>query len=285
MNKNSKKSEGNIYDRIFKENAEQLFIPLIEMQLKKKIISYKRLSEKLPRTIERETDSLYLIELENGKEELLHLEFQSQDDRLMIYRMGVYHGLALAKYFKPISNVVIYLGSGKSKMRNHLLPEEIFSGFELISINTIDSKELIQSQIPEILILGVLGKYQKEHTEQILSSILKKLKKLSKSRKDLEKFQQQLIILSRLRKLEKETIKILDAMPIEYDIEKDYLYQQGETIGLEKGESIGLVKGESIGIEKAGQIIDLYKKGNSATQISKFTGISLIAIEKIISKL
>lgn len=35
-----KKEKGNVYDKIFKENAEPLFIPLIEECLAIKILSY-----------------------------------------------------------------------------------------------------------------------------------------------------------------------------------------------------------------------------------------------------
>ena len=47
----------------------------------------------------------------------------------------------------------------------------------------------------------------------------------------------QLIVLSRLRKIENLTIKITEEMPISYNIETDYLYQQGEKRGIEKGMS------------------------------------------------
>lgn len=298
---NTKKGEGNIYDRIFKENAEQLFLPLIEKELGKKVKRYEILPTKLPKTFEREVDSLYKVELHNGNVELIHVEFQTHDDIEMIFRMGIYHGLVLGKYKLPINHVVIYLGKGKSKMRNVLKQGETFKGFNLISINAISSDELIQSQIPEVLILSILGKYKKEQTEVILRSILKKLKKVSKSKNEMSKFQQQLIILSRLRKLEDTTIKIIDNMPIEYDIESDYLYKQGIELGTkqgivlgkeegkiegkEEGKIEGKIEGKAEGIQMAVEIISLYNKGVSNKELAKKFGLEVAKINEIVSKI
>jgi len=103
--------ERNFYDRIFKENAEHIFIPLIQQELGMKINSYKVLPEKITKTIEREMDFCYLIN-EGAEEFILHLEFQSENDKEMLYRMARYHGLAFAKHKVPIKHVVIYLGNG-----------------------------------------------------------------------------------------------------------------------------------------------------------------------------
>ena len=59
--KTKNKGQGNIYDRIFKENARELFLPLVEKRLGIKIISYEALPEKIQKTTERETDFLYKI--------------------------------------------------------------------------------------------------------------------------------------------------------------------------------------------------------------------------------
>jgi hypothetical protein len=45
-------NEGNTYDKIFKENAEAIFIPFIESLLDNKIKRKKRLPEKFQKTLE-----------------------------------------------------------------------------------------------------------------------------------------------------------------------------------------------------------------------------------------
>ncbi len=135
--------KGNLYDRIFKENAESLFIPLIEQELGIKIITYKPLLEKITKTIEREMDFFYHVVTDVHKEILLHLEFQTQDDKDMIYRMAEYHGLAFSKYKIPIQHIVIYLGKGKPGMKTKLKNEERFEGFDLINIHTQSNDQKI----------------------------------------------------------------------------------------------------------------------------------------------
>ena len=73
MKEDKKNPQGNLYDRIFKENAETLFIPLIEQELGIKIISYKPLQEKMTKTIEREMDFFYqVVTAKKQKDSLTH---------------------------------------------------------------------------------------------------------------------------------------------------------------------------------------------------------------------
>ncbi|MEM9920177.1 MAG: hypothetical protein AAF990_18920, partial [Bacteroidota bacterium] len=107
------KKGSNIYDRIFKENAESLFLPLLELLFGWNLRFYKILETKISKTVEREMDLLYEVEMNEGERMLLHLEFQTRSDSNMLYRMAEYHGLALSKYRLPIKHLVIYLGREK----------------------------------------------------------------------------------------------------------------------------------------------------------------------------
>ena len=276
---NNTKGNANDYDRIFKENAEAIFMPLIKRELGLNIKYYQALPEKFTKTLEREVDFLYRVKDEDDKEFLLHIEFQTQDDKNMIYRMGFYHGLAWHKYKKPIKHVVVFLGKGKSKMRSTLEPEERFDGFDLINIYEFDRNQLLSSQVPEEVVMAILGHFDKKQLEQIIRLIVRQLKRVCQYEKDVSKYLQQLIILSRMRNLEKETIKILDAMPITYDITQDGLYLRGEEVGLEQG----LEQGEEIGEAKSLKKVTLrcLDEGMDYTKISLLTGLSEEKIAEI----
>ncbi len=58
MSNKSKKrdTEGNKYDKIFKENINSIFVKLVEWQSDFKIKDYKPLQPKLQTTLERELD-------------------------------------------------------------------------------------------------------------------------------------------------------------------------------------------------------------------------------------
>jgi len=232
--KSNEKNEGNFYDKIFKENAEVTFIALAAKRLKIKIASYQTIQEKIQTTLEREADFLLRVKTTKGKELILHIEFQTQNDKSMVYRQGEYHGIELRKYNLPIKHVVIYLGTGTPRMRTKLREEEIYRGFELIVVAQLDSTNLIASQLPEEIILAILGTFDKSKAEAVIRLILKKLKTVCKTESQLRKYIKQLIIYSNLRNLDLLTNKIVRSMPVLYDIRKSSFYQDGMKEGIEK---------------------------------------------------
>ncbi len=236
--KKTHNKEGNLYDKIFKENAEQLFLPLVEERLNIKIKSFQPLQEKLQTTIEREMDFFYEILTEKEETFLLHLEFQTENDQEMIYRTAEYHGMAFRRKKLPIKHVLIFLGKGVITMRSQLTEEELFKGFEVVHIHRMNTATFLSSQVPEVILLSILSDIPTGKTEAILRLIIQQLKQVCKNANELSKYLKQLIILSRLRKFDDTAIKIINTMPITYDVETDYLYLQGK----QKGESEGARK-------------------------------------------
>ena len=131
------KKEGNAYDKIFKENVEQIFRPLVEERLGVTIVKSTPLKEKMQTTVEVEMDFFYAIETDTGEKFILHIEFESGDNPIMVYRVGEYHGMALRREKLPIRHIVIYLGETPPTMRTQLKPEEIFTGFDLLNVSSI----------------------------------------------------------------------------------------------------------------------------------------------------
>ena len=240
------KKEGNAYDKIFKENVEQIFRPLVEERLGVTIVKSTPLKEKMQTTVEVEMDFFYAIETDTGEKFILHIEFESGDNPIMVYRVGEYHGMALRREKLPIRHIVIYLGEAPPTMRTQLKPEEIFTGFDLLNVQALDTEQLLSSQVPEMILIAVLSNYPKEDAESILRNIILNLRKIIKHKRTLKRYINQLMMLSRLRKIEELTIKIAEDMPIHYDIETDALYLRGT----KKGEIKGIEKGKIEGIEK-----------------------------------
>ena len=226
--------EGNAFDKIFKENAESIFIPIVEEYLGIKIKSFKHLKEKMQVTLEREMDFFYEVETEQGERLILHIEFQTEDDPEILYRKGEYHGIQLRRKKMTIRHLVIYLGKNKPTMPTKLPENEIYRGFDLINIHEFNKEKLLSSQILGVIITAILTQYPEEQVESILRFIVMRLKLVCQNATELSKYLKQLVMLSRLRKIEDLTIKITQEMPITYNIETDYLYQQG----VEQGEHL-----------------------------------------------
>ena len=283
------------FDKILKENIEAAFLPMAEKLLGLSIKETFELKDKIQTTIEREPDFLKRVIDQNGKEFILHLEFQTTNDPKMIYRMAEYRAILQRKYEIPVRQVVIYLGSEKPKMRTQLSKEEQIKGFELHDIKKFPFQSALNSEIPEGAILSILTDYQKADSEKVIEKIIYKLQQASKSESELNKSLKQLVVLSRLRKLEGEIKQKVNDMPITYDIKTDGLYNEGirEGIleGIKKGRKEGILKGrkegqeqgQEQGLEKAKKEIalNLIKAGLDNDTISKATGLSTEQIKQL----
>lgn len=226
--------EGNLYDKIFKENAERIFLPLIEEALRIRIAEFLPLRAKMQTTLERDMDFFYKVRTKEGEQLILHIEFQTKSDAEMLYRAAEYHGMALRRKRIPIKHVVVYLGKGIPRMRSQLPETQIFKGFHLINVHQFDVNQLLASQVPEVILLAILARFPRKQTEVVLRYIVQRLRLVSNNPSELSKYLKQLFILARLRKLDVLTAKIIKDMPITYNIETDYLYQQGMEKGMEK---------------------------------------------------
>ena len=155
-------------------------------------------------------------------------------------------------------------------MRTALYPHEIFTRFDLLDAKTLDTNELLTSQIPEEVLMAVLGNYKREDAEVILRKIVGKLKTIVHNKRVLKRYINQLMMLSRLRKIEGLTIKISEEMPIQFDYETDTLFLRGSEIGIEKGIAISAVR--------------LWKNGVEPPMIANLLDLPIEDVERIIAE-
>jgi hypothetical protein len=263
--------EGNLYDKIFKENAEAIFLPLVERELGIQIKSFKPYTAKLQTTLEREMDFFYEVETIDDECFLLHLEFQTEDELDMVYRNAEYHGIALNLKKMEIKHIVVYLGIKTPTMPTQLPPKQVYKGFDLINVHSFDHTQLLQSQVPDVIILAVLADYPPEKAESILRLIMRQLKTVCQNPSELSKYIKHLVVLSRLRKIDDLTIKITEDMPITYDVETDYLYNKGIEKGIEK--------------DKIEVICKARLKGLSIDLIADIVNLSAERVRQILDKM
>ncbi len=240
----NEKTENKAYDKILKENVGEFFMSLSKKYLGLDIVKSEELKDKLQTTLEKEADFLRTIQTASGEQFILHLEFQTANEKDMIYRMQEYFAILQKKSKLPIKQFVIYLGQEPLTMRSKLSAEEIFTGFEVKNLAKLDYQTVLDSDIPEEIMLALLCDFQKEEAKAVLGKIIERLQELSKDQITLQKYIRQILLLSRLRNLTALTTQKLKDMALVYDIEKDALYKEGEEVGLKKGEEVGLKKGE-----------------------------------------
>ena len=267
------------YDKIIKENMAAIFLPLSEKYLGIKIVTTRDLPEKLQTTIEREPDFIKVVTDSNGKEFILHWEFQTKNEANMVYRMAEYRAILQRKHKLPVRQFVFYIGEAKLTMRSQLRADEVIEGYSLTDIRTLDTEQILASSIPEEIVLGVLGDFSEDEAANIIRRILSRLQELCHEPILVQKYARQLTILSRLRKLETQTKEQIDDMAITYDIYTDGLYLEGK----EKGKQEGKEEGVQLGIDKVIQVRQLLNDGLGEEVISKQTQLSLETVRKIIA--
>jgi hypothetical protein len=222
------KREGNIYDKIVKENIASIIPALMDNVLGFKVLDSVVIEEKLQQTKEKEADVLRIITDPTGRKFILHLEFQVDDYKKMAYRMADYWVLLKSKYKYPVRQFVIYIGNKQPTMKTVLSEDGNYFQFQLINITQLDYLRFLNSTNPEEIILAVLGDFGNEKSEIALSHIIQRLEETKTDQNTLQKHFNQLRILAKLRKLNLKFDDMIQNMAKYLDVESDPFFIKGQ---------------------------------------------------------
>jgi hypothetical protein len=115
---------------------------------------------------ERRADLLFLLE----DDSIFHLDFQSENDRDMAYREGIYGLMAGQKYRRRIRQTVLYTGPARMHMRDRLDLGEIQVSYRLVDIRDFDAEAFLQSGQPGDCALALLARGGTGHLREILET-------------------------------------------------------------------------------------------------------------------
>jgi len=189
------------YDLVVKELFERDHPSLLD-DLAGGVTVRQVLNSELAVTLARRADLVFLLE----DESILHLEFQSRNDKAMPYRAGIYCLLLAQKYRRRVRQAVIYLGRAKMKMENFLDLGQTKVAYSLIDIRELDALALMASGNPGDLALATLAS---GGPEQVVES-WKRAARLKGSERQRAFFR--IGLLSGLRRLDERLIMELKAM-------------------------------------------------------------------------
>jgi hypothetical protein len=221
------KREGNIYDKIVKENIASIIPALMDNVLGFKVLDSVVIEEKIQQTKEKEADVLRIVTDPTGRKFILHLEFQVDDYKKMAYRMADYWVLLKSKYKYPVRQFVIYIGNKQPTMKTVLSEDGNYFQFQLINITKLDYLRFLNSTNPEEIILAILGDFGNEKPETALSHIIQRLEETKTDQNTLQKHFNQLRILAKLRKLDLKFDDMIQNMAKYLDVKNDYFYIKG----------------------------------------------------------
>ena len=223
------------YDLLIKENLSHLVRPLAKrIGLDLEGVRIETLKDKLQYTIEREPDYLCKIcHRDPLKDFICQFDFQAWNDPTMPIRMLYYWAFLKIIYDLPVRQIVFYISDAPLTMVNHYEEENISYKYELIDIRSFSSASFLESDIPQVVLLAVLGNFEGETPDVMMEKIILRLETLSKQKKDFQKLAFQLHVLCGLRKLHKIFNEKIKKMELVYDLhlEMDPIYQDGIEIG------------------------------------------------------
>ena len=152
----------NEYDRIMKENIEPVLLPFAQKLLGLQGAKYTSIKDDLQVTIERKPDFLKKVkEASKSKNYILHIEFQSTDEKDMVYRMLEYKSILLRKFKIEVKQTVLYIGKDKLKrMTPNLETGGLSFEYQIVDIKSFDYEEFLKSDIPEEVILSILCNFR-----------------------------------------------------------------------------------------------------------------------------
>jgi hypothetical protein len=182
--------DGSKYDLVVKDLFQRDHPSLLD-QLTAGVAVREVLSVELARVEERRADLVLL--LADGS--ILHIEFQSGNDRDMPYREGIYCLLLGQKYRRRVRQVVLYLGLAKMRMEDHVDLGETKSAYRLMDIREMDSRQLMASGRPGDLALAMLARGGPERVLEIAQ------RASALSGAERQRVLSQLVLLSGLRRL------------------------------------------------------------------------------------
>ena len=222
----------NEYDRIIKENIEAVILPLSDKLFGIRPEAMEEITTDLQVTLERKPDVTRKVTDQDGHPRILHIEFQTSNETEMVLRMQTYRALLQEVYQLPLRQFVVYLGQKNPTMKTSiaaLIPgDDNNFRYDLINIHNYHYEHLISSDIPEEILLAILGDFQNESPESVVARILERLLATSKDTLKLQRYVRQLVVMSKLRNLQNRTLQNIEKMPIEFDIEDDVIYQRGK---------------------------------------------------------
>ncbi|MBF0344889.1 MAG: hypothetical protein HQL06_11740 [Nitrospirae bacterium] len=178
-----------------------------------------------------------VIEAPDGN--IIHLEVQSTNEKIMLERMFLYAGFIYNQHKKLPIQIVLYVGNRPLKMANSVESDMIRYAYRLRDIREIDCSQLLVSNAPEDVLLAILCKT--DDVEGAIKKILDRFYLMPP--KERENYIRKLLYLSELRMLYTKVKAEVMNMPITIDIEDSKVFKDVFIKGKREGKLEGKLEG------------------------------------------
>ena len=259
-------------DLISKQLLKRLLVGFSNQLFKLDITEAELLSNEQPRIESRRADLVARVKDTNGKNYILHIEIQNDNQKNMPLRMLRYYSdIALAHVGEKVVQHLLYIGKAPLAMPNQIRDHSLLYHYEILDMSKQNSEHFLNSNNPDAIVLAILCDPQEQEPNALVARIIKDLRRLHGDK--LDKLRDSLKMLEvlagnrNLQKLVKENAEMY------IDTEKLGIYQ----LVKEKGEAKGLELGE----QKV--LLQLLEK-LPPEQVAELSGVSLDKVRDIAAK-
>jgi len=221
---------------ITKEAIREIFKHIIKID----ISDFEFLDIEFQKIESRKADILV-----KANDKIIHVEFQTNNDKNMLFRMLRYYTEIQSRFKEDIYQYVIYIGKNKMNMKNNLNRHNINYSYDIIDMKKIDCEYFLNIDKAEALVVAVLCDFKGKDERLVIRQILERLLKLTKNENEFRECILMLEELSTSRNL-KDIIKE-EEMGLQ-DLRWEDL--PSYEIVLEKGMARGIEQGINQGIER-----------------------------------
>jgi hypothetical protein len=244
------------YDNVLKKTFSRVYQSIIHKLLGLDIKDMVKIPTSFSRTKEKRSDFAVKVSLPNQPPHIVHVEFQTDNDKNMDKRELGYYCDYYWEYNLEIIQYVIYLGTGEPTMPTEIKHKNVSFRYNMIAMNQVDVELFLNSDNPHEVILAILCKYTRKEAPKIIAQILEKLMQKVSNERDLHEHVTDLEILSGLRNLQPQTKKEVDKMPIIYDLRKDIRFKEGAE-DKARTSTIQLLKNGLLPVATIAEVVDM----------------------------
>jgi len=283
--------EGEIvgkYDITLKDMFSDLTDDILSYFLGIQHTKIEELNVEFPRVEMRESDMIFKCITKEGNTIAVHIEFQSDNDREMPYRMLRYAVEIMEKHELVPYQVVVYIGENNLNMAdgvNFDFGEENFLKYryKIIDVGEIKFNEITQTNYYELFtLLPLMDKERrKKEKELYLKECVEMIKKIPLEQERKREVAARAKILAELvyeeEIIDKTFAEVIKMLNLEKSATFRRLIEEGRKEGIEEGRKEG-EKEAKITIAK-----ELLKEGMDIAKVAKVTGLSIDEIKKLLN--
>jgi hypothetical protein len=273
-------SQHQDYNNIIQENIAPLFksFMLKVFDMMSLDLEPVKGDKRVYRTVYRDPDILMkVVNANKTPMQILHGEVHLKDEVEINYRFLEYGGMLARANRLPVDQYVLFIGNGKPiNIQENTDMGSIKGEIKIRYMQEFKASDILNETEAEAVLMAILSDFEEKPVEDVIFAILKRIHQLTTDHLQLENYYKQLEILSNLRNLQPVTIKILNTMPIYYDLTTDLRYQQGVAQGVAQGE----VRNEA---KKNKEFVtNLLTQGDfTDEQIANFANVSVSYVQEI----